>query len=162
VGYLWNDWLGGEFLANFAPNFQVQSAAPNAFLLNGTKPAINSYMANAVGAIPIGAESSWQPFVSGGLGAITLRSDLSTNNTNNQLADAFSADETRFAGNIGVGVLAFAGNWGIRGDVRYFRAFNNGTNTILTPGTTTGSGTTANILPGLDFWRANVGVALRW
>jgi len=165
LGYLWNNWVGGEFLANFAPDFQLQSTAPNAFLLNGSNPAINTYMANAVGAIPIGANSTWQPFVSGGFGAITLRSDLSSFSTGvvNPVASAFNSDETRFGGNIGVGVLAFIGDWGIRGDVRYFRAFSrDDTNTTTVSNGTTTATSDLNILPGLDFWRANIGVAFRW
>src|SRR4051812_1603109 len=76
VGYLWNNWVGGEFLAGFSPNFQLQSNAPNAFLLNGTNPAVNSYMVNAIGAAALGPDANWQPFISGGFGAITLRSGL--------------------------------------------------------------------------------------
>jgi len=164
VGYLWNDWFGGEFLANFAPEFEVQSTAPNAFLLNGERPAINSYMANVAAAIPIGAVSSFQPFVSGGFGAITLRSDFGSNsNTPNSGFNTFNADESRFGGNIGFGALAFGGSWGVRADVRYFRAFNNSDNTIVTSeAASPATATTVNILPGLDFWRANIGVAFRW
>jgi len=158
VGYLWNNWIGGEFLAGFSPNFQLQSTAPNAFLLNGNKPAINSYMVNAMGAAALGPDANWQPFISGGVGAITLRSGLGDTTNNAAVANAFNPDESRFGGNIGAGIMGFAGNWGIRADVRYFRAMSR--DTIAS---TISSGTSdLNILPGLDFWRANIGVALRW
>ena len=54
---------------------------------------------------------------------------------------------------------ASGGFGGIRADVRYFSALH---------GTNIGTNTTAadvfaqNLLSGLDFWRANIGVAFRW
>jgi len=56
--------------------------------------------------------------------------------------------------------MGFAGNVGVRGDVRYFRAFTN--DTLATTGTTPGDVFSRNLLSGLDFWRANIGVAIRW
>ena len=161
VGYLWNNWVGGEFLAGFAPNFQLQSTANNAFLLSGNNPAINSYMANAIGAISLGPDANWQPFVSGGFGAIQLRSGLNNINTSigTTVTNSFNSNESRAAGNIGAGVMGFMGGWGIRADVRYFRAFSQSDN-----GSSATNGSTSNlgIVPGLDFWRANIGVAFRW
>lgn len=163
VGYLWNNWVGGEFLAGFAPNFQLQSTATNAFLLSGNNPAINSYMANAIGAISLGPDANWQPFVSGGFGAIQLRSGLNNINTSigTTVTNSFNSNESRAAGNIGAGVMGFMGGWGIRADVRYFRAFSQSDNGSSTS-TTNGSTSNLGIVPGLDFWRANIGVAFRW
>jgi hypothetical protein len=173
VGYLWKNWVGGEFLAGFAPNFQLQSTATNAALLNGTNPDINSYMVNAIGAASLGPDANWQPFISGGLGAITLRSGLTSNSTSGTavgtaVSNTFNPDESHMAGNIGAGVMGFVGSWGIRADVRYFRAFSDNntsgtsTSTGTTGGTTAGSTSNLGIVPGLDFWRANIGVAFRW
>lgn len=60
-----------------------------------------------------------------------------------------------------------SGQWGFRADVRYFRALNNDVTNAT--GLTTGSGSQTgpngvfgSVLPGLDFWRANVGLAFRW
>lgn len=153
IGYLWRSSVGAEFLAGFTPNFRLQDNA----LLND-EPQVNSYMANAIGAIPIGADAQWQPFVSGGLGTLTLGSSLVDTGDDTGAGGAtntFEPDDTRFGGNIGVGVMGFAGNWGFRGDVRYFRAFSVDDNSDS-------EGPVQNILPGLDFWRANIGVALRW
>ena len=59
--------------------------------------------------------------------------------------------------------MGFAGNWGFRGDLRYFHAFDRGDNSISTTTATTANGSTSNeSLPGLNFWRANIGVAFRW
>ncbi len=145
LGYMWRGAFGAEFLAGFSPNFQFANN-----ILPGDEPQINTYMGNLVGAIPLGFDANWQPFVSGGLGAITLRSDFTTSG---DAEDAFDADATQMGGNIGFGVMGFAGAWGVRGDVRYFRGFNgdNADNTFE-----------QNVLSDLDFWRANIGVAVRW
>jgi hypothetical protein len=37
----------------------------------GEKPLVNSDMANVGGAFPMGDERRWQPYVSGGAGALT-------------------------------------------------------------------------------------------
>lgn len=166
VGYLWRGAVGAEFLAGFTPDFQPTNNA----LFGSIHPDVNSYMVNLMGAVPIGTEARVQPFVSGGLGAIQMRtSEISGLAGTGSATNAGGMNsQSQFAGNIGGGVMAFAGNWGVRGDIRYFRAFNNN-NVTNTTGLTTGSGsdTGANgvfgsVLPGLDFWRANIGLAFRW
>jgi hypothetical protein len=154
LGYLWRNRFGGEFLAGFTPNFET-----NNILLGGATPTVNSYMVNAIGAIPLGADANWQPFVSGGFGAITLRTgDLNLANPGTAVQSTFSADDSQFAGNIGFGLMGFAGNWGVRGDVRYFRAFESSDFNA----DDTASAIAQSVLSGLDFWRANIGVAVRW
>lgn len=152
LGYLWRGSLGAEFAANFTPNFQLEPA--RSALLLGETPSINSYMINAIGAVPLGIDGQWRPYVSGGVGALTLRSDVLSD------PDGFEIqpDASRTAGNIGVGILGFAGNWGIRGDVRYFRGFQNGVDIIDTPTDEVGS----QVLSELTFWRANIGLAVRF
>src|SRR5262249_9023156 len=49
-GYLWNKKVGAEFLAGFTPNFHLKNT-----ILRGEQPQVNSYMFNAMGAIPIGS-----------------------------------------------------------------------------------------------------------
>ena len=83
---------------------------------------------------------------------------------NNEFNENFASDDTQLGGNIGFGIMAFAENVGIRADVRYFKAF--GDNALedalnLNPSTFEDS-SPINILPGLDFWRANIGLAFRW
>jgi len=168
VGYLYKNWIGGEFLAGFTPNFEAQNLA----LFSNERPQVNSYMANAIASLPLGADANWQPFISGGFGAVTLRSSANgsvttgsvSTNVSNAVTNTFAADDTRGGGNIGAGLMGFVGNWGIRGDVRYFRAFtgSNNSNVASTTGTGSAATTSTSFLQGLDFWRANIGVAFRW
>jgi hypothetical protein len=145
LGYLWNNAIGAEFLAGFTPNFRTQ----NNLILGDSRPNVNSYMLNAIGAVPLGADGQWQPFISGGLGWVQMRTDFAITPVNSNTSDS------QFGGNIGAGVMGFMG---IRGDVRYFRAFSN--DSVINDSTQ--SGGFNSILPGLDFWRANIGVAFRF
>ena len=157
LGYT-SGWLGAEFLAGFTPNFQMRNR------LFVDEPQVNSYMFNLMAGVPVGREKSWQPFVSGGIGAITLRSDDLSGEGSNQFNENFTSDDSQFGGNIGFGVMGFAQNVGVRADVRYFRAFGDNAleNALnLDPNTFTGN-SPVNILQGLDFWRANIGLAFRW
>jgi hypothetical protein len=54
--------------------------------------------------------------------------------------------------------MGFARNVGLRADVRCFRAFNS---TDSNPSSVSNA-VANNLLNGLDFWRANVGIAIRW
>ena len=153
VGYLYRGIVGGEFLADFAPNFNIA----NAFLAD--RPNVNAYMANAIVAVPLGGEAAIQPYVSGGFGGVQLRSNMLAI-ANLASSTQTQANQTRGGGDIGVGVMGFAGNVGIRADVRYFRAFTN--NTVTTTGNTAADAFAQNLLSGLDFWRANIGIAVRW
>ena len=153
LGYLYRGIIGGEFLADFAPRFNVA----NAFLAD--RPNVNAYMANVILAAPFGTEAAIQPYVSVGVGGIQLRSNLLTF-ANVPTSAQSEVNQTRGGGDIGFGVMGFAGNVGIRGDVRYFRAFTN--NTVTTTGSTAADVFAQNLLSGLDFWRANIGIAVRW
>jgi opacity protein-like surface antigen len=153
LAYLYRGMIGAEFLADFAPHFRINNA------LLADNPNVNSYMVNAIAAVPIGSEARVQPYVSGGLGGIQLRSDMLNFGAGAVVGTTTAANQTRFGGNIGAGVMAFAGNVGIRGDVRYYRAFNND---ISTNATTAADVFAQNLLSGLDFWRANIGIAVRW
>jgi hypothetical protein len=147
VGYLWRGMVGPEFLFDWTPNFDVTTA-----FINGNTH-VHSYMFNAIGAIPLGADGQWQPFISGGWGHIAMTADVLN-------ADgAFSNNSNGQSGtNIGGGVMAFANNrFGVRGDVRYYHASS----------TTDFSGSAADqfvesLVSGLHFWRATGGVSVRW
>jgi len=202
VGYLWNGKWGAEFDAGFTPDFGLQS---NFFGL-GIKPMVNTYMANAVAAMPFGLDRRWQPFIAGGVGAISLRSSLNAADVGAAIDSTFNPDATRFGGDIGGGIMGFMGNWGFKADLQYFRTAGqyqtSASQTVVTPGGTTVSSTTTPgatppgttppggggtppttgpyvardtttsssspsslseaVLSGLHFWRANIGVALRW
>ncbi len=155
VGYLYKGIVGGELLADFAPTFEIN----NAFLAD--RPFVNAYMANAIFAVPIGHETQIQPYVSGGVGAVQLWSNM-LNTTAVPVSGQTSVNETKGGSDIGFGILGFAGNIGVRGDVRYFRAFTSSTPAVPGAGTTVGDAFGQNLLSGLDFWRANIGIAVRW
>jgi hypothetical protein len=70
LAYLYRGMIGAEFLADFAPHFRINNA------LLADNPNVNSYMLNVIGAVPIGWDARVQPYVSGGLGGIQLRSDM--------------------------------------------------------------------------------------
>jgi len=158
IGYTWNRIFGAEFLADFTPSF----SAANGFIDSNARlvddPRVNTYMFNAIAAIPIGS-GRVQPYVSGGLGGVSIAADV-----RDSLIDPNSTSRsslTRLGTNIGGGVYAFAGNVGIRTDVRYVHASTENADTIDST-TIIADRLTEHLLSGLHFWRANVGVAFRW
>jgi hypothetical protein len=138
LAWLWRQSIGGEFIAGFAPNATFASGVDEA--------QIHNYMANVIAAAPFGAQGNWQPFVSGGVGAITFRVD-------DDEFDLDAPDESEFGMNVGFGLMSFADRWGVRGDLRYFREIG-------------GDVSVATATPGgvadFDYWRGNVGIAYRW
>lgn len=90
---------------------------------------------------------------------LTLRSDsIMSNGDQNEL----EPDDSRFAGNVGGGFMGFVGNIGFRGDVRYFRGFEQKGGGDVDPVESPQEAIGSRILSQLAFWRANVGVAFRW
>src|SRR5262245_26755040 len=89
-------------------------------------------------------------------------SNLSRDQVN--LTTTFSASQSRFGGNVGVGGFGYVGKVGVRGDIRWFKA--NSDNTLL------GLDVVDSVrlddanhlveLSGLKYWRASLGVAFRW
>jgi hypothetical protein len=157
IGYLWRGVVGGEFLANFTPSFGVDTTG---VILDN--PHVNSYMANAVGALPLGAQGQFQPYISGGFGAIQMRfanGIVGSGLINGVVADLSTSSINQTAGgyNVGGGIMAFAGKVGVRGDARYFHA-----NAFTPDSRNLANLVTQNLLSDLNFWRADVGVAFQW
>lgn len=153
--YLHNGAFGAEFLAGFAPRFKLDRLA-------GTDSDVNNYMANIIAAVPVGEFKAVRPFVSAGVGAITLSQNTNTSNSTvvNTTAALFTPSETHFGGNIGAGIMAFTGAFGVRADVRYFSALghkNANNQSVSLPGASP-----ASVLDDVSFWRANVGFAFRF
>lgn len=157
LAWLWRGVFGGEVLADFAPSFKIDNVALS------ENPHANSYMANAVFAVPLGADGQFQPYISGGLGAIQLRTTVFNaalpRVTGTPIPIGTSdGDQMKSATNIGAGLMGFAGLIGFRADVRYYKA-----STDSAFQSTSGVGQfTETLLSGLDYWRANIGVAVRW
>jgi hypothetical protein len=144
IAYLWGGKVGAEFIADFAPNV----GHTNFFFVN--EPDINSYMLNVITSVPIGMGGAFQPYASGGFGAIQFRVDLF-----DAFANPFSSNEAKFGFDIGGGVMAFAERVGVRADIRYYRATSDDNIGDLSIGN-------AIPLSNLGFWRGNVGIAFRW
>jgi hypothetical protein len=135
LGFLYRGVAGMEFVGDFAPGFHQAGSVPV------DRPTVNAFMFNAIAATPFGRDWRVQPYVAGGFGAIELRSTAFTSSAVPGAQTYTSQSKT--GGDVGAGVTAFLGNFGIRADVRYYRAFSEG-------------------VSGLDFWRASIGVAARW
>jgi hypothetical protein len=158
IGYI-RRYFGGEFIGDFAPTFKIASLALS------DHPSVNSNMFNLVGMVPIAER--FEPYISGGIGAISMSTNTfviagTTTLAGNTLVnlDTVSASQTKFGTDIGGGFFAFAGKWGVRGDIRYYNTSTNdpGKNLTGTPSDTL----TQALLSGLSFWRGNLGVAYRW
>lgn len=152
LDYLHNGAFGVEFMAGFAPKFKLDRLA-------GLDSDVNNYMANVVASVPVGTFHAVRPFVSGGIGAITLSQNTGSSNNNaivSATAALFQASETHFGGNIGAGIMGFTGAYGIRADVRYFSALGHKN------ATSTATGTLLSVLDDVSFWRANIGIAFRF
>ena len=169
IAYMWEN-VGLEGLFDFTPSVDVTRA-------EFSEPSANSYMVNLITAIPFGPEGRFQPYASGGMGAVSLSTDLQdilfpgiVNAVN------FSgASQTKFGWNLGAGASAFGGGpIGFRADIRYFRAVSSSSvDNLLTDDilfdavdrsleTESTDRLTRGLLSGLSYWRANVGVAFRW
>jgi opacity protein-like surface antigen len=157
IGYAWNRVVGVEFLADFTPSFGISN---NFNIADANRlvddPRVSTYMFNAIAGVPISA-GRFEPYVSGGVGGVTLAADV-LDNVLDPNGPSSRSSVTRFGGNIGGGVYTFAGNIGFRADIRYFRAAtdNNRTATIVA------DRIAEDLVGGLSLWRANVGIAFRW
>jgi hypothetical protein len=158
LSYLWRGMVGAEFLGDFSPSFRVD----NSVAAVSGNPHLNTYMANAIGALPLGAGGRVQPYASGGFGAVQMRADV-FNPVATPIATPVptftttSTSQFDWGGNIGGGVMFFADRVGFRADLRYYRArTNNNISRVFQ------DQQTEILLSGLTFWRANLGVALRW
>lgn len=153
LAYLWRKQWGAELDLGFTPKFQLQ----NNFFGLGVQPRVDTYMANAVWAKALGSEGQWRPFVSGGIGALSLRSGIASVQG---ISEAFDPNDTRFGGDIGGGFMGFSGNWGFKADVRYYRASGtyNAPTTSSNPNPGPGNpspspgpyGLTTGIVPGVN------------
>jgi opacity protein-like surface antigen len=147
IAYMWNGYIGAEFIGAFDPSFKVTSP------LLPDNSRVGTYMGNAIAGLPVGSGGQFQPYLSGGFGGISMRAHIVTDLIGNTTDNT----QTTWGWNAGVGVNGFAGKWGFRADGRYYRA----------PQKDNLSGSledalTQSLLSSLHFWRASIGVAYRW
>ena len=162
VGYLARGVIGGEFLADFSPGL---GGFDN--LLFKNPPNLNSYMFNLIAVAPFGHAQSYDPYISGGIGAVTISSTIftvdPTRTTNLNALATDTINGTRFGWNIGGGVMAWSEkNWGFRGDVRYYATNSHNTDAVFDLNNIDEVEFTRLELSGIRFWKANAGVAFRW
>ena len=156
VGYAFGGWIGAEFLVNYAPNFSLNDA------LLTREPSVSAYMGNALFVVPTRGKTRFSPFLSGGIGGIHLQTNIFTvapTATQVDLSTLTTANVggTQFGWNLGGGLFAFNGPWGLRADVRYLRATTNSNNDITLNGLFL-----QRTLSGISYWNANFGLAFRW
>jgi len=163
VAYLGRGVFGGEFLADFSPGLGIFNNA-----LFQQSPDVNSYMFNLIAVAPFGHAHSYDPYVSGGIGGVSLSSTIFTlDPTRTPNINAIATETvsgSRFGWNLGGGVMAWSEkNWGFRGDARYY-ATTSGNNTDVLDLDHIGDGAvfTRLALSGISFWKVNAGVAFRW
>ena len=83
-------------------------------------------MFNVIAVAPFGNAHSYDPYISGGIGAVTLNSTIfvtdPTPAPNINAIGTETVSGSRFGWDLGGGVMAWSEkNWGFRGDVRYYR-----------------------------------------
>jgi opacity protein-like surface antigen len=168
--------VGFEFLADFSPGLNGFDNS-----LFEQSPDVNSYMFNLIASAPFGVAQHFDPYVSGGIGAMTLSTDvLRLNPTVNlldvnlldgdidlvNLIETDSISGTKFGWDIGGGIMTWAENWGFRGDLRYFRSSSSDDNLALEDidlnDIADGTAFAERQLSGVSFWRFNAGIAYRW
>jgi len=163
IGYLARGVIGGEFLADFSPGL---GGFDN--LLFKNPPNLNSYMFNLIAVAPFGGSHSYDPYISGGIGAVTISSEIFT--VNPALAPNLNAlatdtiNGTRFGWNLGGGVMAWSEkNWGFRGDLRYYATNSHNADIVdLDLNNIDTVEFTRLELSGIRYWKANAGIAFRW
>lgn len=144
-------WMGAgiagfEIDFSYTPNFFELTEGDADFDYGDNN--LTTLMANVTVGAPIGGQSGGgiRPYASGGVGIIR------TNIEN--AGDLFDVDSTNWGFNLGAGVTGFfSDNVGIRGDIRYFRSFEDIEDDIDDLDIRLGD---------LKFWRGSVGVTFRF
>ena len=146
VGYMFSSRIGAEFAASVTPRFAFNPSA--ASVISGS-PMVNTYMGHVVGAMPLGDDHQWQPYVSLGAGGIQMRPDV-FNVASTPAFGTTQVAETRLGGDAGVGLMAFKGRFGFKADLRYFRAtgsYNSSGGSVTTTSPAPGSPSVATPSP---------------
>lgn len=154
--------IGGEFLADFSPGL---GSLDNALFTQS--PDVNSYMFNLIAVAPFGHAKMVDPYISGGIGVVTINADIFTLNpfgaTPLTSLDTLNVGGSRFGWNLGGGIMAFSErNWGFRADLRYTRTTGNDTDIFDINDIGDGSIFTDVALSGLSMWKGNFGLSYRW
>jgi opacity protein-like surface antigen len=145
LGWMSNGIVGFEADFGWTPNFFENTAGDADFDFGDSN--VTSIMGNLVVGVPIGGQTGGgiRPYASGGIGLLKTRVD------GGDLFDDFNRNDLGI--NVGGGVQGyFTDNFGIRGDIRYFRSLEDDE----------ADGEFDLGLADFDFWRATVGVTFRF
>lgn len=142
-------WMGAgvagfELDFGYTPNFFEMTTGSDSRLGDSN---VATVMGNLVLGAPIGGQSGGgiRPYVAGGVGII--RSQIT------DPGDLFDVSSTDWGFNVGGGVTAFLGdNFGVRGDVRYFRGLQDNQPSDLLD----------LAVSDLRFWRGTLGATFRF
>jgi len=151
LSYLWHGYVGPEFIVDFSPTFDVA----NFNFIGDNNSRVSTYMANVIGALPLGANGQIVPYASGGFGGVSLKADVIGVN-----GGTLSRSHTSLGTNLGGGIMAFASRRvGFRGD---FRHYNASTDDTLNLDNIDDDLLLQRFASGLGFWRTTAGVSFRW
>jgi opacity protein-like surface antigen len=164
IAYLARGVIGAEFLMDFSPGLGTFNN-----LLFSQSPDVNSYMFNLIAVAPFGRAQTVDPYISGGVGAVTLNSSIFVSNPliiNPLITNAIATQDvsgSKFGWDLGGGLMAWSEkNWGFRADLRYYRTTGNDTDVFDINDIGDGTIFSRVQLSGISFWKANAGVAFRF
>ncbi len=137
--------LGFEVDFGYSPNFFQNTAGDDDFEYGDSN--VTTLMANLKVGAPFGGQTGGgiRPYASGGLGLIKTRID--------DPEDLFELNSTDWGFNVGGGVTGFfSDNFGLQGDVRYFRSLQDNEP----------DDEFDLALGSFNFWRGTVGLVFRF
>ncbi len=143
-------WMGAGIVGfevdfGYTPNFFENTAGSGDFEFGDSN--VTTLMGNVIVGIPVGGQSGvgFRPYAVGGVGLIKSRIG--------DAEDFFNVDANDWGFNVGAGTNFYVSdNFGIRGDVRYFRSLEDNE-----PDDEFDIG-----LSGFRFWRGSVGATFRF
>ena len=143
-------WMGAgafgfEVDFGYSPNFFQNTTGDDDFEFGDSN--VTTLMANLRVGVPFGGQTGGgiRPYASGGLGLIKSRID--------DPDDLFELNSTDWGFNVGGGVTGFfSDNFGLQGDVRYFRSLQDNEP----------DDEFDLALGSLNFWRGTVGLVFRF
>jgi len=149
IGWMGAGIVGWEADLAYTPQFFENSTDNIAF---ADSDNVSSVMGNIIVGIPIGGQhgAGVRPYAAAGVGLLKTRVQ--------DAGQLFNVSNNDFGFDVGAGVMGFmTDHVGLRGDVRYFRDFQNesasGDNNVDFTNLTVGN---------FDFWRGTIGLAFRW
>jgi opacity protein-like surface antigen len=118
LGWMGAGIAGFEIDFGYTPNFFENTSGSGNFEFGDSN--VTTLMGNLILGVPVGGQSGlgFRPYAVGGVGIIKSRIG--------DAEDFFNVDSTDWGFNVGAGAMFFfSDNFGLRGDVRYFRSLED-------------------------------------